>query len=139
MEELLSNELLLNITEQLILLSAFLGGFSATFLAAILVFDSQKRMTNWIVISSALSACSFIVCACTSIALVNGLQATPQELEEGLISLRGARIISALSMAIGVFSLLGSIGLSGWLRNKHVGIVTTAIALACMLLVSVVL
>ncbi len=139
MEEVLSNELLLGISEQLVLLSAFLGGFSATFLAAILVFNPDSRVTNWVVVLSAVSACSFIVCACTSIALVNGLQASPQELEEGLISLRGARIVSALSMALGVFALLGCIGLSGWLREKRIGIATSTVAAIAIVLVGTVL
>ena len=59
----MSNEQLLGITEQLILLSAFLGGFSATFLAAILAFDPKKDIANWFVVLSAISACSFVICA----------------------------------------------------------------------------
>lgn len=131
----MNNELLVNITEQLILLSAFLGGFSATFLAAILLFNPQHKVANWAVILSAISACSFIVCATSSVALLNGLQADPVELEKSFVSLRGARIVSGLSMAIGIFSLLASIGLSGWFRNKTCGIATSVAALIAITLV----
>lgn len=50
----MDHNFLINQTEQLVLLSAFLGGFSATFLAAILVVDSSERVTNWIVCFSAM-------------------------------------------------------------------------------------
>jgi len=136
-EEVLSNEQLLGITEQLILLSAFLGGFSATFLAAILVFDPKKNIAIWVVGLSAVSACSFVVCATSSIALVNGLQAIQEELETGLVTLQSARIISGLSMAIGLFSLLASIGVSGWLRNKKTGIATSSVAAIAIIIVGV--
>ena len=78
----LNIEQLARITEQLILLSAFLGGFSATFFAAILFLNPKHKVANWAVNLSAISACSFIVGALSSVALSNGLQASPEELEQ---------------------------------------------------------
>lgn len=132
----MTSEQLLKITEHLIFLSAFLGGFSATFLAAILVVDPKKRFAHWVVSLSAISACSFIVCATSSIALVNGLHIGTEETKNTLLSVSGIRIVSAISMAIGVFSLLGSIGLSGWLRDKRSGIVTSCVALMAIAIVA---
>ena len=103
----MTNEQLIGITEELILLSAFLGGFSATFLAAILVVNPQERLANWVVILSAFSACSFIVCATTSIAMVNGLQVGPEAIENSRVSIQTTRIISGLSMALGLFDAFG--------------------------------
>lgn len=132
----MSNDELLGIMEQLILLSAFLGGFSATFLATILTIDptTSKKIVNWIIIASALAACCFIVCATSSIAVVNGINSIDGEnLYE---SLKTIRVISILSMLLGVFSLIGCIGMSGWLRGKLVGIVTSSIAVVAVLIVA---
>jgi hypothetical protein len=139
MEEILSNDQLLGIMEQLILLSAFLGGFSATFLAAIIAMkpSQSKKVANWIIITSALAACCFIVCAASSIATVNGIHANFVELENGLESLGLIRFTSGVSMALGLFSLLSSIGMSGWLRDKQTGIATTSIAAVAIIVVSV--
>ena len=123
-------------TEQLVLLSAFLGGFSATFLAAILALKSSERVTNWIVCLSAISACSFIVAAIISISIVNGLQ--PDSLEQYKIEeFQKDRLASALALLIGIFSLLSSIGLSGWIRSKQVGLTTSAAAVVSIVLVLV--
>lgn len=135
----LNNEQLLSITEQLILLSAFLGGVSATFLAAILLFNPKHKVANWAVNLSAISACSFVVCATSSVALVNGLQVKPEVLEHALVSLQAARVISGLSMALGLLSLLASIGLSGWFRNKSCGITTSTASVIAIVLVIIML
>lgn len=94
-------------------------------------------MANWVVVLSAISACSFVVCATSSVALVNGLQATQEALEAGFVTLQGARIISGLSMALGLFSLLASIGMSGWLRDKTTGITTSCVAAVAIIIVGV--
>ena len=135
----LNNEQLAGITEQLILLSAFLGGFSATFLAAILLFNPKHKVANWAVNLSAISACSFVVCATSSVALVNGLQVSSEELEQSIVSLKVARIVSGLSMAIGLISLLASIGLSGWFRTKSCGITTTISSVIAIIIVLIML
>ena len=125
-------EQIIVITEQLILLSAFLGGFSATFLAAILGIAPSNKIANWMVFCSALAACCFIICAGSSIALANALQ-----LSTDLESLKFGRLTSSLSMALGMFSLISSIGLSGWLRNQKTGFATSSIAAVTTVIVAV--
>lgn len=116
-------EQMFSITEQLTLLSAFLGGFSATFLAAILTTAKSNKIANWMIITSSFAACSFIVCAASSIAVANALN-TNADIE----SLTFGTRTSSLSVAMGLFSLVICIGLSGWLRDKRTGIVTSSIA-----------
>ena len=136
----MSNEQIIANTQQLILLSAFLGGFSATFLGAILVLDSKRAIANWVVVLSATSACSFVVCAITSVALVNNLQVSQEDLTAGIEILNKlCKIINRASMTIGVFSLLASIGTSGWLRNKNTGIITSSMATISIVIVWVML
>jgi len=130
----MDHNFLIGQTEQLILLSAFLGGFSATFLAAILVVDSSKRLINWIICFSAIAACSFIVAAIASVALLNGLQPdAPVYSQQAPLSI--VRVVSALALTLGLFSLLSSIGLSGWVRSKNVGIITSTFSLIAMMFV----
>ena len=133
----MSSDQILGIMEQLVLLSAFLGGFSATFLAAIVAVDSQKSVGGWLVVSSAAAACCFIVCAASSVAAVNGIQTGLVDAEDGFGALKWIRLTSALSMALGMLSLLASIGLSGWLKDRRTGAITTTMAVAAMLIVGV--
>jgi hypothetical protein len=128
----MDSSLLVERTQQLILLSAFLGGFSATFLAAILTIEAKKKVTDWIVCISAASSCCFIVAAVTNIALVNGLQ-----IEESLVTLSRLKIISSLGMISGIFALLICIGLSGWIRNRKIGLVTASFALIATIIVGI--
>ena len=123
MEEALSVEQLIGITEQLTLLSAFLGGFSATFLAAILASAPLNRVANWMIICSSFAACCFIICAASSIAVANALQIGAE-----IDTLKFGTRTSSLSMALGLFALVACIGLSGWLRDKRTGLVTSSIA-----------
>lgn len=135
----MSNDNLLSLMENLILLSAFFGGFSATFLAAILAIDptSSKKIANWIIVASALAACCFVMCATSSIASVNGIKTAIANDQNAFNSITAVRLTSVLSMLVGVFALLTSIGLSGWLRSKHVGIATSVIALFAMIVVGI--
>lgn len=135
----MSNDNLLSLMENLILLSAFFGGFSATFLAAILAIDptSSKKIANWIIVASALAACCFVMCATSSIASVNGIKTAIANDQNAFNSITAVRLTSVLSMLVGVFALLTSIGLSGWLRSKHVGITTSVIALFAMIVVGI--
>lgn len=132
----MGNEQLIANTQQLILLSAFLSGIAATFLAAVLVFEPKKAIANWVVVLSATSACSFIVCAASSVALVNNLQAPQEVLGDGVEILNElCKIINKASISLGLFSLLASIGTSGWLRNKKTGITTSFMAIISIILV----
>jgi len=117
---MMSVEQLIGITEQLTLLSAFLGGFSATFLAAILTTAPSSKIVNWMIICSSFAACCFIICAASSIAVANALQ-----LNVAIDTLTFGTRTSSLSMALGLFSLIACIGLSGWLRSKNIGLVTS--------------
>lgn len=128
----MDSSLLVERTQQLILLSAFLGGFSATFLAAILTIEAKKKVTDWIVCISAASSCCFIVAAVTNIALVNGLQ-----IEESLETLSRLKIISSLGMISGIFALLICIGLSGWIRSRKIGLVTASFSLIATIIVGI--
>ncbi|WP_343862532.1 hypothetical protein [Aliiglaciecola litoralis] len=131
----LSNNYLIDLAGQLAFLSAFLGGFSATFLVTLLVADSSKRITNWVVGSTAISACCFIVAVISFVMISSVLHpGTPSNVysEEGINT---ARVVSILGFSFGILMLLASVAMSGWIRSKKVGICTSCISFIAIVLV----
>ena len=109
------------LASQIGFLSAFLGGFAATFVAMILAAEKPGRVAGWAMGLAAVSATAFVVAAVTSTALVAGSHPDAPSsvaLSEGLAR---ARIVCTLGFALGAYLLLGSIGCSGWLRSRAVG------------------
>ncbi len=131
MKELDSNYIVA-VAEQLSFVSAFLGGISATILVTIVVFTSKKKSVNWIVSSSALAACSLLIAVVASWRLLIILHPEfPMHVDQGLVmSLWFGMLIG---YSIGFLSLLASIGLSGWIRSKRDGIITSTIAIVAVL------
>ena len=131
----LSNSYLAEISRQLAFLSAFLGGFSATFLATLLVVASSRRIAGWVVGSAATAACSFVVAVVASVMLTIVLHPdAPSNVGNGT-SIESARIVSTLGFGIGVIALLVSVGLSGWVRSRQSGIVTSIVSVISLVLV----
>lgn len=115
------------VAEQLSFVSAFLGGISATILVTIVVFTSDKRSVSWIVSSSALAACSLLIAVVASWRLTILLSPEiPFQANSTIIKVLWNGML--IGYGIGFLSLLASIGLSGWLRSKRDGIITTTIA-----------
>jgi len=120
------------VAEQLSFVSAFLGGISATILVTIIVFASSKKSVNWIVSSSAIAACSLLIAVVASWRLLIILNPNfPMQVGQGIVKILWVGMLSGYSL--GFLSLLASIGLSGWIRSKRDGIITTAIAIVAML------
>lgn len=116
------------VAEQLSFVSAFLGGISATILVTIVVFTSPKKSVNYIVSSSALAACSLLIAVVASWRIIILLHPElPIQVSDDLIMVLWAGML--IGYGLGFLSLLASIGLSGWLRSKRDGIITSTIAL----------
>ena len=120
------------VAEQLSFVSAFLGGVSATILVTIVVFAKTQKSVSWIVGASALAACSLLISVVASWRLVVLLDpATPVAASDSLIAVLWIGMISGYSL--GFLSLLACIGLSGWIRSKKAGCITSGIALLAAL------
>ncbi|MDT0594960.1 SMP-30/gluconolactonase/LRE family protein [Glaciecola petra] len=120
------------VAEQLSFVSAFLGGVSATILVTIVVFTASKKSVSWIVASSALAACSLLVAVIASWRLIILLHPEmPRLTDTGLVETLWKGML--LGYGIGFFSLLVSIGLTGWLRSKRAGMITSTIAVIAVL------
>ena len=115
------------VAEQLSFVSAFLGGVSATILFSVIIFSLNKRVVAFLVATSTLSACSLLVTVIAGwrliIALHPDLPFTP---DPGKINVLWNSLIAGYGL--GVNSLIVSIGLSGWIRSRRTGLVTSTIA-----------
>jgi cytochrome b561 len=107
-------------------LSAFLGGFAATFLGTLLALGGRGRATSVAIGFAVSSSVAFIVAVVSSTALVAVLHPQAPPAVAGT-SMEGARAIMAMAFILGLYALLISLALSGWSRSKATGL-TTSIA-----------
>ena len=116
------------VTEQLSFVSSFLGGgVSATILVTIVVFANPKKSVTWIIGASALAACSLLIAVLASWRLPVFLNpATPVPVDPLIIRVLWRSML--LGYGLGFLSLLVSIGLSGWIRSKKTGLITSGMA-----------
>ncbi|MCP4291239.1 MAG: hypothetical protein GY780_05330 [bacterium] len=116
---------LAEISRQIAFVSAFLGGFAATFLATLLMVKSEKRIAGWVLGCVAFSASAFIVSVVAAVTLiVVSHPSVPRNVSAGA-STAPARVVCILSFVLGIYSLLASVGISGWLRSRNVGLATS--------------
>ena len=108
---------------QLGTLSAFLGGFAATFLATLLTLTRRDRLLTVCIGLSVTSAVAFIVTvvAATMVTAVNHPDA-PTIVTASTAGL--SRILMTLGFYLGTLSLLATLGCSGSLHSRGVGRVT---------------
>lgn len=115
------------VAEQISFVSAFLGGVSATILFSVIIFSSDKRVVSFVIAASTLSACSLLVSVISGWRLTIGLHPDlPFTPDPDKISMLWNSLIAGYGL--GVNSLIVSIGLSGWIRSRRMGIVTASIA-----------
>ena len=115
------------VAEQISFVSAFLGGVSATILFSVILFSSKKRVVAFLIATSALSACSLLVSVISGWRLTIGLHPDlPFVPDPEKIELLWNSLIAGYGL--GVNSLIVSIGLSGWIRSRRIGVVTSIIA-----------
>src|SRR5678816_2312806 len=100
---------------QIAFVSAFLGGFAATFLGVLLQSPNSRRHVGWAAGAAAVASASFIlaVISGTLLALVvhpgaPANMAKPTFLPE-------VRTLILFTFASGIYSMLLSLGLSGWI------------------------
>ena len=129
-------EFLAETGRQIASLSAFLGGFAATFLGILLQSPNSRRYVGWAAGAAAVASASFIlaVISGTTLALVLN-PAAPSGIAKPTF-LPQVRTLILVTFACGIYSILLSLGLSGWIRSRALGIVTSSAALISALIVS---
>jgi len=120
------------VAEQLSFVSAFLGGVSITILVTIVVFANPQKSVSWIVGASALAACSLLIAVVAAWRLIILLNpATNVALDPSNLIVLWASML--LGYGVGFLALLACIGLSGWIRSKKTGWITTSMAVVSVL------
>lgn len=119
---------LAEIGRQIAFISSFLGGFAATFLATLIVADSPRRVTGWTIASAAFSAAAFIASVIASVGLTIVLHPDAPINVVRSSSILHARFLSPLGFIVGIYTLLLSLGLCGWIRSRKAGIATSLAA-----------
>lgn len=110
--------------KQLALVSSVLGGFSFTFLSAVLLFSTDKKVKFWLIIGFMIASMCFLLSALGwSMIDLNDPTDSNQSHHQNLVKL----------LLLGLISIILSLGLSGWLSNKRTGMVTLAISLFALL------
>jgi hypothetical protein len=132
----MSAEFLAETGRQIAALSAFLGGFAATFLGILLQSSNSRRYVGWAAGAAAVASASFIlaVISGTALALVSHPGA-PSGVAKPTF-LPQVRVLILITFACGIYSILLSLGLSGWIRSRALGIVTSLAALISAIVVS---
>jgi len=129
-------EYLSELARQFSFLSAFLGGFAATFFVTLLVADSPKRCADWSLRCAATATSSFVVSAVSFVMLLMVLNPEVPANVRSASSIDHARVVGFLGFMLGVYALLASVGISGWIRSRRLGLVTSISAGVGVVLVS---
>jgi hypothetical protein len=117
------------IARQLASVSAFLGGFAATFLGILLQSNSPSRPVAWAAGAASVASAAFMLAVIAGTLLALAVHpgapagfAAPQFVP-------WARQILIVSFGIGIYANLVSLALAGWIRTRWLGLVTSGAAL----------
>ena len=121
------------LASQQIFISAFLGGFSLTIIASLLVREISGIYKKRIFKTAIISAASFLICLFASTNML--MMTTPGfPVEVGDRELMLPRLISGITFFIGIISLVVIISLAGWTQSKSMGRFTTVIGILTLIL-----
>lgn len=124
------------LSEQTLIISVFLGGFSAAILGNFIVSNNNKRIMKVLILGLVIASSSFLLNIIADFGTIMVL--TPgypygtkikNEILNDCYSIAGPTIL------IGIISLISVIGLTGWLKSKKLGIATTIVGVLTLILV----
>jgi hypothetical protein len=131
----LSTEVYAEICKQEAFISALVAGFSFAFLGALLVSSIKSRIIDWLISLSIISIAGLLVCAlawtltASRMAFYNG--SNPGQVQQVYIDMhQKLSFIFILSF----FLFLISLGLSGWVRSRKLGIISIIISLITIII-----
>jgi hypothetical protein len=126
--EQLAPTYLAEIARQIGFISAFLGGVSATFMVALLALPSTGRTAGRAIVCAAAASVAFIVAVMATTMLVVALH---PDAPAGAADKAGlGRTLGLLAFMAGIYLLLASLALAGFLRSRRTGWATTGLAVA---------
>lgn len=110
--------------QQLALVSSVLGGFSFTFLSAIITKDTEKSVKYWIIISLTMASLSF---------LLGAVGWSLMEFNKEIEALQAHHQMLVKVLLLGLVSIIIAIAQSGWLMNRKTGITTSVLGVSALL------
>ncbi len=115
--------------EQISSLSAVLGGFAIASLTVLLTAAPERRVASWAagaagVSAGALIATTLLSAILSSDAMKRGATSFA-DFTPGILSLT---TIQGVLFPLGIYALLLSLGLCGWIRSRRVGVATSVAA-----------
>ncbi len=106
--------------QQLALTTSVLGGFSFTFLSAILTIKSTSKIKFWLIILLMVASMCFLLSSLGwSMMDMGGDKSELNDYHQFLVKL----------LLFGLISLISSISISGWMNDKKTGIATGIIGI----------
>ena len=116
-----------DVASQIGSLSAFLGGFAATFVATLLTIDRAGRLMAATIALAVISAVAFIIAVTASTMQVAIYHPDGPSF---LADFPAARIRATMLAAFltGTLALLAGLGCSGWIRTRLIGWITSGVS-----------
>jgi hypothetical protein len=130
----LSTDSYAEICKQTAFISALIAGFSFAFIGALLVSSINKRIVDWILAFSISSIAGLMLCSmgwtlsASRMAYYSGTGITEVPLQ-----FVGMHQKLSILFSLSVFLFLITLGLSGWIRSKKLGIVSGIIAVVSLI------
>ncbi len=119
---------------QLASLSAFLGGFAATYLGTLIIYRPKGRAVVLTVGFAAVAAVAFVVTVVAA-TMLTALLHTAAPMATQRTSPAFPQIVMTIGFAFGTTALLTSLGISGWIKSRGTGWITTITAAIGMLMI----
>lgn len=119
---------LVELARQTAFLSAFLGGFAGILLQMLLPTPGHGRVVATAAGFAAAAGVAFIVALTASTMLTAVLHPDAPAFVADSRGVATARIVSTGMFLLGLYALLASLGLSGWIRSRATGLTTSLCA-----------
>jgi hypothetical protein len=118
------------ICKQSAFISALVAGFSFAFLGALLVSSIRNKIVDWVMTFSILSIAGLLICSLawtlTASRMVVYIGGSTAQVPQTFLSLHKTLSFIFISS---FFFFLVTLGLSGWIRSRTIGIISSLISL----------
>jgi hypothetical protein len=126
-------ELIAEAFRQLAFISALVGGFAFAFVGVLLVAPSQSRVVSWTAGISMSASAGLVVCALgwslgASVVMIGANMDTGADKSALSASLNNMHLRLSLMFIVSILLFFTCLGLSGWIRSRVLGVVSTCIA-----------
>lgn len=129
----LSSEYLRDLSEHLLMIATFLGGFSFAILGTLILSEKEGRLIKALILGLTIASSAFLltIFACFDIIMsMHPENPFGVQMEKTLFP----RVAGVISLLIGLIALIGVTGLSGWTKSKRLGIATTIVSVITLIL-----